>query len=433
VGALKPQGIEIMSKVGKLFFILCLVGVGAHALAATSLPSVEPSEVGISAERLERITQTFQRKIDEGSLPGVVINIARQGKLVYEKSLGWQDAEAKIPMTTESIFRIYSMTKPIVSVAAMTLVESGHLSLLDPIDKYIPAFSDMSVGIETQDELGEPTLVYEKAVRKITVQDLLRHTSGLTYQRLGKQNLIKNEYAKANIFSQHWRLEDFANTLATMPLVNQPGTTWEYGHSTDILGRVVEVASGMTLDRYIQKTILDPLGMNDTSFGVPKEKHDRVADHMVDYVTGKKMTLIDVKEPMVFLAGGHGLSSTAGDYLRFCQMMLNGGELEGIRLLSPKTVRYMSSNHIHDGISKGVFYIPGPGYGFGLGFATRSENGQSVWPGTAGEYFWAGYAGTYFWIDPEEELVVSYMSQDPYRRMEHRVLLRNLVYQALEE
>ena len=152
-----------MSKAGKLFFILCLMGIGTHALAANSLPSAEPSEVGVSDERLERITQTFQRKIDEGSLPGVVINIAREGKLVYEKSLGWQDAEAKIPMTTESIFRIYSMTKPIVSVAAMTLVESGHLSLLDPIDKYIPAFSDMNVGIEAQDESGEPTLRIEKA------------------------------------------------------------------------------------------------------------------------------------------------------------------------------------------------------------------------------------------------------------------------------
>ena len=187
----------------------------------------------------------------------------------------------------------------------------------------------------------------------------------------------------------------------------------------------------MTLDRYLSKTIFTPLGMRDTSFGVPESKHHRVAENMTDIATGEKIELIDVKKPMTLFAGGHGLSSTADDYIRFCQMMLNGGELDGIRILSPKIVLFMSTNHINENISKGRLYLPGPGYGFGLGFATRLEDGQSVWPGSVGEYFWAGYGGTYFWIDPTKELVVSFMSQDPYRRNEHRVLLRNLVYQSI--
>jgi CubicO group peptidase (beta-lactamase class C family) len=403
------------------------------ATFSAPLPLAAPEEVGMSSKRLNRITERFQKAIDDGNLPGAVINIAREGKLVYSNALGWQDVQAGIKMDQDSIFRIYSMTKPIVSVAALVLVEQGKLSLTDPISKYIPAFEKMSVGIETKDEQGNPTLTLEPAKKAITVQDLLRHTSGLTYGVLGEMNEVKKRYIDAKIFSQHWILEDFANTLATLPLQYQPGTTWEYGHSTDILGRVIEVASGMTLDKFLEKNIFNRLAMKDTSFGVPHAKHDRVAENTIDRKTGKKIELINVKIPMVFFAGGHGLTSTADDYLRFCQMLLNGGELDGVRILSPKTVRYLSANHLNAGISEGTFYLPGPGYGFGLGFATRLENGQSAWPGSTGEYFWAGYAGTYFWIDPEESLVVSLMTQDPYRRNEHRVLLRNLVYQAIVE
>ena len=397
------------------------------------LPLAAPEEVGMSSKRLNRITERFQKAIDDGNLPGAVINIAREGKLVYSNALGWQDVGAGIKMDQDSIFRIYSMTKPIVSVAAMVLVEQGKLSLTDPISKYIPAFEKMSVGVEVKDEQGNPMLTLEPAKKAITVQDLLRHTSGLTYGVFGQMNQVKKQYVEANLRSQNWVLEDFVNTLATLPLQYQPGTTWEYGHSTDVLGRVIEVASGTTLDKFLEKSIFNRLVMKDTSFGVPHAKHDRIAENTVDRKTGEKIELINVNIPMVFFAGGHGLTSTADDYIRFCQMLLNGGELDGVRILSPKTVRFLSSNHLNEDISKGANYLPGPGYGFGLGFATRLENGQSPWPGSTGEYFWAGYAGTYFWIDPEESLVVSLMTQDPYRRNEHRVLLRNLVYQAIIE
>ena len=420
-----------ITKIAQYFSLMFLAFSVVNTSHSNPLPAAQPESVGVSSERLKRITHAFESRIKDKSLPGVVIRVARQGKLVYSNAIGWQDIESNIPMSQDSIFRIYSMTKPIVSVAAMTLVESGMLSLSDPVSKYLPLFKEVQVGIETVNSDGLALLQTKKARKQITIQDLMRHTSGLTYGPFGKKTLVKEKYLAANLRSLDWTLEDYANTLAGLPLAYEPGSTWDYGRSTDVLGRVIEVASGMTLDRYLSKTIFTPLRMRDTSFGVPERKHHRVAENMTDIATGEKIDLIDVKKPMTLFAGGHGLSSTADDYIRFCQMMLNGGELEGIRILSPKTVRFMSTNHINENISKGTLYLPGPGYGFGLGFATRLEDGQSVWPGSVGEYFWAGYGGTYFWIDPAEELVVSFMSQDPYRRNEHRVLLRNLVYQSI--
>ena len=387
----------------------------------------------MSSARLERLTATLKAAVDSGELPGAVIMIARDGKLIYSQSLGWQNRREQIAMRADSIFRIYSMTKPIVSVAAMTLVEQGKLSLDEPVSKYIPAFAETKVGVETTDTAGATVLKLVDPDRPITIQDLLRHTSGLTYQMTGKPTEVKKRYIQANIFSQHWTLETFANAIAAMPLQYQPGTTWEYGHSTDVLARVVEVASGMPLDRYVKQAVLDPLQMNDTAFQVAPEKQGRIAEPIPDKYSGKTPSLIDVRNPVSFFAGGHGLTSTAGDYLRFCQMLLNGGELEGNRVLGPMTVRFMASNHLNESISEGSLYIPGPGYGFGLGFATRLDYGQSHWPGSVGEFYWAGYAGTYFWIDPEENLVVSYMSQEPVRRQHYRVLLRDLVYQSILE
>lgn len=423
-----------MSNTNTLSRLPVLLGIlWLGAAQAAPLPSARPEEVGMSSQRLERITTAFTAAVESGELPGVVVNVARGGKLVYSRAIGWQDKAGGIHMRDDSIFRIYSMTKPIVSVAAMSLVEQGKLSLADPVSKYIPGFANTQVGVEKQDGAGAVTLELVKAERQMTVQDLLRHTSGLTYGVIGPKNEVKKRYDAANIFSQHWVLEDFANTLATLPLQYQPGTTWEYGHSTDVLGRVVEVASGMTLDRYLEQAVFAPLRMKDTAFRVDAAKQDRIAEPIPDKYSGETPKLIDVRGPVTFFAGGHGLTSTAGDYLRFCQMLLNGGELDGARVLGSRTVRYAASNHLDGTISKGGNYIPGPGYGFGLGFATRLEYGQSNWPGSVGEFFWAGYAGTYFWIDPEEDLVVSYMSQEPLRRQQYRVLLRNLVYQAINE
>ena len=398
---------------------------------AAALPESSPEEVGLSSSRLGRLDAAMQKAVDSGELPGAVVFIARDGQLVYAKSFGWQDRAKKIPMRNDSIFRLYSMTKPVVSVAAMMLVEEGRLGLQEPVSKYIPEFKDMKVGIESKDAEGKPTLTLVDARRQITVQDLLRHTSGLTYGVLGAPNAIKKMYNDAEIFSQKWVLADFVKALAKLPLQAQPGTTWEYSHSTDVLGRVVEVVSGQTLDVFLAKRIFEPLKMVDTAFQLPAEKQNRLAQPMPDVYTGKTPELIDFSKPQTFFAGGHGLVSTAGDYLRFAQMLAHGGELEGVRILGPRTLQYMTADHVNPQIDKGATYLPGPGYGFGLGFATRTDRGQSEWPGSPGDFYWAGYAGTYFWVDPEEELVPVLMTQEPVRRQYYRVQLRNLVYQSI--
>ncbi len=412
---------------------LCMIALTAAATLAQAdaLPVASPEEVGMSAQRLDRIDAAMQKAVDSGELPGAVVFIARDGQLVYAKSFGWQDRAKKIPMNTDSIFRLYSMTKPVVSVAAMMLVEEGKLGLQEPVAKYIPEFKDMKVGVETRDAAGKPVLDLVDAKRPITVQDLLRHTSGLTYGVLGTPTAVKKMYKDAEIFSQKWVLADFSKALAKLPLAFQPGTTWEYSHSSDVLGRVVEVAAGQTLDVFFAQRIFEPLGMVDTGFQVPPEKQHRLAQPMPDVYTGKTPELIDFSKPQSFFAGGHGLVSTAGDYLRFAQMLANGGELDGVRILGPRTVEYMSADHVNAQIDKGQTYLPGPGYGFGLGFATRLERGQSEWPGSPRDYYWAGYAGTYFWIDPEEQLVPVLMTQEPLRRQYYRVQLRNLVYQSI--
>jgi CubicO group peptidase (beta-lactamase class C family) len=397
-----------------------------------ALPEAAPEEVGLSSQRLELIDAAMKKAVDSGDLPGAVVFIARGGKLAYSRSFGWQDKAAQIPMQEDSIFRLYSMTKPVASVAAMILVEEGKIGLQEPVSRYIPEFKDMKVGIETTDaSTGLPGLALAPAQRQISIQDLLRHTSGLTYGVLGQPTAIKRMYNDAEIFSQKWVLADFAKALAKIPLVAQPGTAWEYGHSTDVLGRVIEVASGQTLDAFLAERIFRPLGMVDTGFHVPPEKHGRIAQPIPDVHTGKTPALLDLTKPQTFFAGGHGLVSTAADYLRFAQMLQNGGQLDGVRILGRKTVEYMAANHLNERIGKGSAYLPGDGYGFGLGFATRLESGQSEWPGSPGEIFWGGYAGTYFWIDPAEELVPVYLSQEPVRRQHYRVILRNLVYQAL--
>ena len=412
---------------------LCfLVLAGAAVLAqAAPLPEASPEEVGMSSDRLGRLDAAMHKAVESGELPGAVVLIARDGQLVYAKSFGWQDRDQNIPMRNDSIFRLYSMTKPVVSVAAMMLVEEGKLGLQEPVSKYIPEFKDMKVGVESADAEGKPVLKLVDAKRQITVQDLLRHTSGLTYGVLGPLNAVKKMYKDADIFSQKWVLADFCRALAKLPLQFQPGTTWEYSHSTDVLGRVVEVASGQALDGFLAERIFEPLKMVDTGFQVPPAKLDRLAQPMPDVYSGKTPELIDFSKPQTFFAGGHGLVSTAGDYLRFAQMLANGGELEGARILGPRTVEYMTSNHVNPQIDKGPAWLPGPGYGFGLGFATRIDRGQSEWPGSPGDFYWAGYAGTYFWIDPEEELVPVLMSQEPLRRQYYRVQLRNLVYQSI--
>jgi CubicO group peptidase (beta-lactamase class C family) len=387
---------------------------------AGPLPEAAPAAVGLSGERLDRIGVAIGGEIAAGKIPGAVAAVARHGKIAYFKSFGLRDKAAGAPMGTDSIFRIYSMTKPIVSVAAMILHEEGRLLLSDPIVKHLPAFADMTVGVD-------PSVAAEKP---ITVQDLLRHTSGLTYGAFGRSP-VKARYKASGLRQLAPDMDNtqLAEALSNLPLAYQPGTLWEYGRSADLLGHLIEVVSGQSLDGFLTSTVLVPLAMDDTGFHVPPAAQDRVAEPQAE---AGAPVLIDVTRPPKLQAGGHGLVSTVGDYLRFCQMMLNGGVLDGVRILSPKTVAYMTANHLGPKISRdGPAYLPGPGYGFGLGFAVREAAGESAWPGSVGEYFWGGYAGTYFWIDPAEQLVAVYMMQSVSQRVRLRMLMRNLVYQAV--
>jgi CubicO group peptidase (beta-lactamase class C family) len=423
--------------------LLIVTALVAPALAA-ALPEVSPDDVGFSPERLARLTAMLERAVATGELPGAVALIARNGKIAYSRSVGLQDRAKNIPMAPDSIFRIYSMTKPIVSVAALILVEEGRLALNEPISKYIPEFAEMRVGIDAVDPAtGAPTYREEKATRPITVQDLLRHTSGLVYATLGPRTTVRERYKEAGLTLEEmykvsgdsqttWTNASFAAAIARLPLQFQPGTTWEYGHSTDVLGRVVEVVSDQPLDVFLSERILRPLGMRDSGFSVPPAEVHRLAQPQPDPKTGQVPRLIDVAKPTSWFAGGHGMVSTGPDYLRFCQMLLNGGQLDGARILGPHTVAWMTSNHLNWNIALGPAYLPGPGYGFGLGFGVRTDPGLSEWPGTVGDYFWGGYAGTYFWIDPKEQLIPILMFQEPVRRQHYRLVFRALVLQALE-
>jgi CubicO group peptidase (beta-lactamase class C family) len=401
---------------------------------AQPLPRVAPEAVGLSPERLALLSATVEGWIARKEIPGAVTMVARRGRVAYVHVAGWRDAAGRDPLREDSIFRFYSMTKPVVSIAAMQLVEDGRLALNEPVHKYIPEFKDMKVATESVDAAGNAVMTTAPAKRAITVQDLLRHTSGITYgPPLQTKTLVQKMYAEAGIWSQKWVLADFARALAKLPLMAEPGSTWEYGHNTDILGRVVEVAAGKPLDAVLEERILRPLGMTDTAFQVPPEKAARLAQPQPDPYSGQTPDLLDVTQPATFFAGGHGLVGTAADYLRFGQMLLDDGRLGRTRIIGPRTLAWATSDHLHAGIAKGSNYLPGPGYGFGLGFGVRLERGQSAVPGSPGEFFWGGYAGTAFWIDPKEDLVVVFMTTEPTRRAAYRAALRSLVYGAIDD
>ena len=405
----------------------------------------KPEDVGFSSERLKRVTDAFQSEVDKGAIPGAVVLIARNGKIAYLEAFGFQNRENKEPMKTDAIFRIASMSKPITSVAAMMLVEEGKIQLLDPVSHYLPEFKGVQVGIEKLNTTtGNSELIGEPPRQEMTIQDLLRHTSGLTYGIFGK-SLVKQSYNEANLFDRNQTLAEFVSKIAKLPLAYHPGTTWEYSHSTDVLGRIVEVVSGVTLDQFVADRIAKPLGLSDTGFYVPAEKLDRLAETQIDPTTGKRWPTFDVTNRPNWLAGGSGMVSTASDYVRFAQMLLNGGELDQVRLLSPRTVSFMTSDHLWPGIAfspvtlnlfepLGIAPTPKVGQGFGLGFVVRMQEGRNPMPGSPGEYFWAGIWGTAFWVDPKEKLITVLMMQAaPLQARYYRSLIRNLTSQALIE
>ncbi|HKB81967.1 MAG TPA: serine hydrolase domain-containing protein [Burkholderiales bacterium] len=412
---------------------------------AQGLPSAAPETVGMSSQRLARIGDAFRKEIDQGKLPGAVFLVARKGKLVYSEALGYQDKAAGKPIARDSIFRIYSMTKPLVSVAAMMLVEEGRIQLTDPVSKFLPAMKSLGVSVaKTDAEFAKVTYTQVPADREMTVQDLLRHTAGLAYGEITQNAPVKEALGKAGIYKNaiDYDARDLAPTeeverLSKVPLAHQPGTVWEYSLASDVLGRVVEAASAERLADFLDKRLFKPLKMGDSGFWVPQDKIGRLAAPLAaDVASGKPNNLIDVSVAPANDSGGAGGVSTAADYLRFTQMLLNGGQLDGNRVLSRSSVALMTSDHlgtrIFAPVTPGELLLGVPGYTFGLGFAVRQGPGIAGVPGSAGEFMWAGYAGTYFWVDPKEEIVAVYMTQAPSPiRAYYRKLFKQLVYGAI--
>jgi CubicO group peptidase (beta-lactamase class C family) len=400
------------------------------AAFASDLATVgNPESLGFSAARLQRIGSWYQARVDAGGLPGAVVAIARNGKLAYLEAIGFRDNAKTIPMKPDAIFWIASMTKPVTSVAAMMLMEDGKLELDAPVSQYLPQLKDMQVGVEKPNPAtGRKEIALEPPKRLMTIRDLLRHTSGLVYPPQFSNTAINRLYNKA-VFEPDNTLADFVASLADLPLAHQPGEVWEYSWGVDVLARVVEVASGLPFDQFLQDRIFGPLRMVDTGFYVPEAKLIRLVD-----APEPRDPQFDVTRPRKLLSGGGGLVSTAADYLRFCQMLLNGGELDGARILTSQTVQLMTTNSLPPDIrAVGEAIGPARGASWGLGFAIRTGLESSQVPGSVGSYSWNGVWGTYFWIDPAEQMIAVQMIQVVPRKIGPTfAAIRNLAYGALQ-
>ncbi len=380
----------------------------------------------MSASRLQILSDAFKREVDKGTLPGATVMVARRGQIGWFDAIGRQGPASDAPMRQDSIFRIFSMTKPIVSVGIMMLLEDGHFLLNDPVAKFIPEFARQQVGIERHGKLE-----LAPVARPMTIQDLLRHTSGITYEHTGN-SLVQQLYTQTRLRSRKITNAEHAAMVASLPLICQPGAEWNYSRSTDILGRIIEVVTRKPLSSFLTERILAPLQMAETAFFTAEENAPRLAEPFpIDPWTAEKVQLFNMLERPAMESGGGGLVSTTMDYARFCQMLLNGGSLDGNRIIGRKTLELMASDHLSPHVAiKGTLLTPG--HGFGLGFAVRNNAGIASFLGSVGQFFWSGMGGTFFWIDPKEELFAVFMSQAPGQRDYTRTLVRNLVYAALE-
>ena len=418
-----------------LGFLATFVGTGltgcspaseSEASTALSVETPVPESVGFASERLESLTGAMQRLVDDGELSGVVTMIARHGQLVHFEAVGRQNIELDIPMARDSIFRIYSMTKPIAGVAMMMLYERGKWGLNDPVSRHIPEFDNLRVAVEHED--GSVDL--EDPVHPMTMRELMSHTGGFSYGN--NDTAVDALYREAELLYPHTTMQQMIDDLARIPLQYQPGSRWLYSISVDVQGYLVEKLSGQPFPEFLREQIFEPLGMADTAFYVPEDKRDRFAEYYA-YGEGRALTpTVDRRgrtylDPDVFPSGGGGLVSTAVDYMRFSQMLLNGGELDGVRILSPQSVALMRANHLPEIVGE-----TRPGTGFGLDFAVTMDPFKAGSTTGTGTYYWSGAAGTWFWIDPTHDLVfVGMIQQTGPRRPDMRALSTALTYAAL--
>ena len=410
---------------------LLSIAQAQSASSVATLPLASPEDVGMSSDRLARVSTAMQGYVDRHEVAGVVSLVARHGKIVHFESFGMRDVENGVPMTKDAIFRIASMTKPIASVALMMLWEEGAFQLKDPISEWLPEFADMQIAEPTGGE-GDPPFTTVPARRPITFQHIFTHTAGLPNTYMGVTRDVYDEMRQS--LPADRTAGDMVTALAALPLNYEPGTKWEYGVATDVVGLLVEVISGQTFDVFLQERIFEPLGMRDTHFYFDPEKLDRFSALYNPDDDGKiQLTSAPSPDsrwarPHRYFSGAGGLVSTASDYFTFLQMMLNGGELNGVRLLGPRTVAFMATNHIGDLET----WLRGPGYGFGLGFSVVTDVGKTGMPASLGSYAWGGAFGTVFWVDPEEEILGIMMTQiRPYTHLNIRQDIQTLTYQAI--
>jgi CubicO group peptidase (beta-lactamase class C family) len=413
----------------------------AFAVLAADLPRAKPESVGLSSERLENIRKVLGAKVDAGEIPGYVALVARRGKVVYHEAYGVQNPNTKKAMPRDAIFRIYSMTKPITSVAAMILVEEGKIRLSDPVSMYLPELANLKVATNAGTVKEAAEIQTRPATNPIRVVDLLLHTSGFTYgffKPFPGGGPVEQMYADGGVNDLEITNAELVTRISKVPLKYEPGTTWWYSHSTDVLGRLIEVVSGMTLAEFFEKRISKPLGMTDTAFQVAPGKVSRFVEPFDDDKKGLTLLYTDPTKAVKFEAGGQGLTSTVMDYARFAHMLLNHGSLDGARILGKKTVELMTTDQVGPGIDRGPFYLPGQSHGYGLLGAVRIDGPRAPtalnpMDGSVGEYYWAGYAGTYFWVDPKEELVGVYMMQSVRQLLPFATSFKTLVVQSIVE
>jgi CubicO group peptidase (beta-lactamase class C family) len=423
---------------GSFAGLRALIG-GALLVLAASQARAEggfdiPAGAHFDPQKLEKIGEFFRNEVATGKIPGAVVLIQQHGKPVYHEFFGVRDTVSKAPMTDDTIFRLFSVSKAITSVAAMTLIEHHKIKLDDPVAIYIPSFATVSVGVEKKAENGEKMIDLVPLNRQLTIHDLMTHTSGITYGFYG-ESLVRTAYTKARIYDGDFDNAEFAERIAQLPLAEQPGTKWNYGHSTDILGRVIEVASGKSLLQYDKESLLDPLGMSDTNFYVTDPAKQKLLAKPVPNDSNYKVGF-DPEMVRKWESGGGGMLTTMSDFAKFAQMLLNGGTFEGKQYLSPKSFELMASDHIGpgSGVVRDHLYFPGDGFGFGLGLGVRTDpgNAKPPPPGSLSELKWDGASGCYFVIDRKQDFFFVLLEETPTERQRIQKTVKQLIYEAME-
>jgi len=421
--------------------VWCALACAAMVLGAVPRAIAEgtfdiPAGAHFNPDKLAKVTEFFRNEVATGKISGANVLIQQTGKTVYHETFGVQDVVSKTPVSDKTIFRLSSLTKAITSVVAMQLIQDGKIKLDDPLSKYIPSFANVKVGVEKKADDGTRTLELVPMTRPITILDLLRQTSGITYGFYG-DSLVRKAYKEADLYAGDFDLAEFAERIAKLPLHNQPGALWQYGHSTDILGRVMEVVSGKSLLEIEREKLLDPLGMDDTRFFVTEPDKLKLLAQPVpndsDFRVGREYRT-EVRRKWESATGG--MVSTMSDFSRFVTMLFNGGTFEGKTYLNPQTFELMTKDHIgkDSGVARDYFYFPGDGFGFGLGLAVRTDpgNGKPPPPGSLGELKWDGASGCYFVVDRKQDMFFVLLEQTPSERQRIQRTLKQLIYEAME-